>query len=164
MMILSFLVQKSSSRAGFQTRDVFFFVWSQPQPHLGSKVLHDDLLHVTPVVSVRVAYREQRVQPLLARLSDADEYPRRERHSQVPGEVGGAQSTGGSLRIAPVIKVRPFIVHSSPHAVIVIITRRRLHSPPLCQRRLSPHLHSVLVHHQRLTAYIHRARVPGSRP
>ena len=118
-MILSFLKSVFlSSRVGFETSQrrffsffsfflfsSFFFRAQQPPPHLGSKVLHDDLLHVTPVISVRVAYREQRVQPLLARLSDADEYPRRERHSQVPGEVGGAQSTGGSLRIAPIIRV-----------------------------------------------------------
>jgi hypothetical protein len=70
-------------------------VQAPPRVLLGAKVLHDDLLYMPPVFSVRVAYGEQRIEALLPRLSYADENPRRERHPQLSGEVRGSYATRG---------------------------------------------------------------------
>ncbi len=51
---------------------------------LGSEVLDDDFLDVA-VLAVRAADREERIDPLLERFADADEYPGRERHADPAG-------------------------------------------------------------------------------
>ena len=89
---------------------------------LGAKILHDDLVHVSPrgapagararaffgsirgARPVRVAYGEERVDSLLARLSDADEHAARERHAKFAGEGRGPQSRRGSFALAPVVR------------------------------------------------------------
>ena len=63
---------------------------------LRPEVLDDDLLDV-PVSLVQVADREQRVDPLLARLADPDQDARRERDPELAGQPEGLQPSGRPL-------------------------------------------------------------------
>ena len=66
------------------------------RPGLRAEVLDDHLLDV-PVALVEVADREQRVDPLLPRLADADEDPRREGDAQLAGQPDRLQPHGRAL-------------------------------------------------------------------
>ena len=88
-----------------------FRVISHSGVRLGAKILHDDLVHVARrrasirgARPVRVAYGEERVDSLFARLSDADEHPARERHAKFAGEGRGSQSRRGPLALAPFVR------------------------------------------------------------
>ena len=63
---------------------------------LRQEVLHDDLLHVT-VPGVALGDREERVDPLLARLADAHEDPGGERHLRA---AGGLERQPAAVRVS----------------------------------------------------------------
>ncbi len=65
-------------------------------PGLRAEVLDDDLLHV-PVLLPERAEREQRVDPLLARLADPDQDPARERDRELAGEPDRLEAAGRNL-------------------------------------------------------------------
>ena len=66
------------------------------RPGLGAEVLDDHLLHV-PVALAELADREQRLDPLLARLADPDQDPGRERHARPAGGLDRLQPPRGQL-------------------------------------------------------------------
>ena len=63
---------------------------------LGAKILDDDFLDVT-VLPVQVAKRQQRLHALFPCFSDANQYPRRERHRQFSGKTYRLQAHRGML-------------------------------------------------------------------
>ena len=71
-------------------------VCSHPRTGLGAEVLDDDLLDVPVLVAERLQ-GEEGVDPLLARLADADEDPARERDRELAGETDRLSRRAGSL-------------------------------------------------------------------
>ena len=67
---------------------------------LGLEVLDDDFLQVA-VRAVQVAQRHQRLDPLLARLADADQDARGEGHLRLPAASSVASRSAGTLSGAP---------------------------------------------------------------
>ena len=66
------------------------------RPGLRAEVLDDDLLHVAVLLAERLQ-REQRLDPLLARLADPDEDPARERDRELAGEPDRLEPPRGNL-------------------------------------------------------------------
>jgi hypothetical protein len=71
-------------------------VIGHPRPGLGAEVLDDHLAEV-PVLHRELTEREQRVDPLLARLADADQDPAREGDREFAGESDRLEPAGGKL-------------------------------------------------------------------
>ncbi len=69
---------------------------SHARARLRAEVLDDDLLDV-PVLLAERTQREQRVDPLLARLADPDQDPARERDPELAGEPDRLEPTGRNL-------------------------------------------------------------------
>ncbi len=87
---------------------------------LGAEVLDDDLLHMFVLFAER-PQREERVDPLLARLADPDENPARERDRELPGEPDRLQPASrdlvgrGPVRAAPLSEPARGRLEHDPH-------------------------------------------------
>ena len=89
---------------------------------------------------VELADREQRIDPLLARLPDADEDPRREGDAQLPGQPERLQPHGRALVGRPEVR----------SSALGEPVGRRLEHDPLRGRDLAQRRQLVARHHARI--------------